>query len=207
MMDTLNPLERLDVDAQRKLLVGSFILFLVLSIVLTIIARPLTTPAAPLGIVSIELAGTAARAEEIFASWSDRARGAFLLVQGLDYLYLLVYPVMLSLACLAAARRREDGIDAPFGSGRRNSRANRRVPWPPHEPLAVLGRYVAFAVLISGILDGIENYALILLLAQQPTDRWAGLAWWAASGKFALLAVGLAYLLAARVIPRRKSAF
>jgi hypothetical protein len=192
----LNPLERLDPDAQVRALYVLGAAFVALSIVLTIIGRPLVTPAAPLGIVSFELAGTAARAQEILASWDERARGAFLFLQGLDYLYLLVYPALLSLGCLAVARRGEGKVHAQFTSRRRGSLF---LP----APLASLGSLIAFAVLVAAPLDGIENYALVRLMAETPTDRWASMAWWAASAKFALIAIGLLYVVLAMASTRR----
>src|SRR5688572_9250587 len=124
-METMNPLERLDPDTQVRGLYVLGAVFIVLTIALSWIGSPLVTPAAPLGIVSFELAGTAARVEEILASWPEHARGAALFLQGLDYLYLLVYPVLLSLGCLAAARRGEGRVHAQYA--RRTGHARRAL--------------------------------------------------------------------------------
>ena len=195
-METMNPLERLDPDTQVRALYVLGAVFVVLTIVLSWIGRPLITPAAPLGIVSFELAGTAARVEEILASWPQHVRGAALFLQGLDDLYLLVYPVLLSLGCLAAARRGEGRVHAQYA--RRTSHAH-RAP----ESVAALGRGIAFAVLAAAPLDGIENFALVYLMAEPPTDRWAAIAWWAAAAKFALIGAALLYIVFAVASSRR----
>jgi hypothetical protein len=59
--------------------------------VLGVIGAPLTTGAAPLGILSLELAGTPARAAAILASWDGAARAAAAWVQVLDTLFPVAY--------------------------------------------------------------------------------------------------------------------
>jgi hypothetical protein len=67
--------------------------------------QPLRTAAAPRGIISLELAGSPESAQRILASWDSAARRNARLSLGLDYIFLLIYALMLSRLCLIVARR------------------------------------------------------------------------------------------------------
>jgi hypothetical protein len=144
-----------------------------LSIALSSIGAALFSEAAPSGIISYEFAGTAAAADRILRSWSPEAREHAMLSLGLDYLYLVVYPAFISLACARVAVRLRD-----------------------NRPTAArLGAWLSWLVLAAGALDAVENYALIRLLVAGASDLWASVAWWCAGPKFALVALGLAFAL------------
>ena len=125
--------------------------------------RALVNDVATNGIVSFELARTLERSDAILRSWSPDARATALLIQGFDYLYLLLYPAWLSLA-----------------AGRLGVRLG--GAWRP------AGAVTAWLVLLAAPLDAVENYALIEQLLHG-ADAWhAGLAWGCAVPKFALIA-------------------
>ncbi len=134
------------------------------------IGQVLATPAAPDGIVSFELAGDAASADAILAAWSDRSREVAFLIQGFDYLYLLVYALWFSLAARLLGGRL-------------------RGAWRS------AGMLVSRLVLIAAPLDAVENYALVQQLLNGASEFHATLAWWCAVPKFALVAAAGAYLL------------
>jgi hypothetical protein len=143
---------------------------------------------APYGIVSFELARTAERAQAIVDSWSDRARASALLSLGLDYLYLVIYPAAIALGAVLVARRL-----APrwrFG--------------------ARFGFLIAWAVVLAGLFDAVENYALIRILQTADLAHWPGLAYHCAVAKFGLVVVGLFYLalggILGVVLPKRRPA-
>jgi hypothetical protein len=104
----------------------------------------------------------------------------------LDYLYLLVYPALLSLACLRTAERFEQEPAVYDGS-----------------TSAMFGRCLAFFVLAAAPLDGIENFALIRALVDGPSDAWAGIAWWCAVGKFLLIVAAVLYVSSALMVQWR----
>ncbi|MFQ5700027.1 MAG: hypothetical protein ACE5IL_17325 [Myxococcota bacterium] len=156
--------------AQPRLLAGLSVLVGVVSVWLWVLGQGLVTPEASQGIVSFELARQLARSGQILDSWSPRARETAMLVQGLDYLYLCLYPAWLSLA---AAR-----LGARLGG--RWSRTGLGVSW------AVLG---------AGPLDAMENYALIQQLIHGPSPLHAPLAWACAVPKFALVALAGIFLV------------
>ena len=156
-------------------------LFVALSVWLFRLDLHLRNDVAVNGIVSFELAANAERAGAIIASWDSRAREAAMLVQGLDYLYLLVYPTLLYLL-----------------AGRVGGRLG--GAWQP------AGTWVARAVLLCAPLDAIENHALIVQMTDGASDRLAHRAWLAAVPKFGLLFLATGFLLAgASVIVARRS--
>jgi hypothetical protein len=92
---------------------------------------------------------------------------------GLDYLFLVLYPAFISLACARVALRLRTG--SPGG--------------------ARLGVMLSWLVPVAGILDAVENYALIRMLIAGPSDLWAGVSWWCATPKFILVGLGLVFAL------------
>jgi hypothetical protein len=148
-------------------------LALFLTIIMQLVGAPLTTAAAPAGIVSYEFAGNLAGAERIIASWNeqDRLRAAFSL--GIDYLYLVVYALAIGTACLKVA-----------------------AAWQAKRPgLARLGHWLGWGQMVAALLDAVENLALVQLLLGSTAPIWPSLAWICAALKFTLVLGGLAYAL------------
>jgi hypothetical protein len=161
-----------DERAQPRLLAVLTLLLLGLSLWLSGLGQALVTDAAPHGIVSYELARHLDRSSAMLASWSADARERAMLLQGIDALYLLVYPAWFSLA---AAR-----LGARLGGAWQRA-----------------GAAVSWAVLLAAPLDAVENHALVRQLLDGPTELHAQLAWWCAVPKFALVGVAAAFLLLA----------
>ena len=115
------------------------------------------------GIVPFELAGTAARAQEIMTAWGADGRRWALLSMWLDFGYMLTYGKLVGLLIERIRSRHGDPIAVqllPIG--------------------AVLG-------------DAVEGDALLKVLGGVDLESNASLARRAALTKFALLAVALAY--------------
>lgn len=159
---------------RRLQLLGVTFLFATLTVWLYQLDRVLRTEVAPQGIVSFELARTAEKSAAILESWSPQAREAVMLLQGLDYLYLVVYPVWLSL--LASTLSESLG-----GTWQR------------------MGLWVSTAVILCAPFDAIENHALIVQVMRGPSAELAGRAWFCASVKFAFFFAALAFIAAAGV--------
>ena len=159
---------------RRLQLLGVTFLFVTLTVWLYQLDRVLHTDAAPQGIVSFELARTAAKSAAILDSWNAEAREAAMLLQGLDFLYLIVYPVWVSLLALSLSER--------LGG-----------TWER------VGLWLATPVLLCAPFDAIENHALILQIMRGPSDTLAVRAWFCAGAKFALLFVGLGYVATAGI--------
>lgn len=165
---------------RRLQLIGVTFVFVTLTVWLYQLDRVLRTEAAPNGIVSFELARTGETSRAILDSWNPQAREAAMLLQGLDYLYLVVYPIWLSLLISSPSER----------LGGTWQRA---------------GLWMSTAVLLCAPLDAIENHALIVQIMRGPSDDLAARAWLCATMKFALLFAGWVYLATAgaTVLARR----
>jgi hypothetical protein len=136
--------------------------------------RPLHTAAAPYGIISLELSGSAAGAQAVLASWDEQARLCAAFVQGLDYLYLCLYGPTLALGCLLAGRvlRRAGRISV----------------------LGRAGRGLCHLQLVAAALDVVENGLLWRMLRGAAGAAEPALAAVFAAGKFALVGAGLVYM-------------
>lgn len=123
----------------------------------------------PDGIFALEFAWSGEQAGEILAAWQGLE--AVVRVQTYwDYLFLICYPLGLSLACAMLA-------DAP---------AN---------PVPMIGMFVAWATLAAAPLDATENLAMLQMVASGASEVGAKLATWCAGLKFTVLLAAVGYLL------------
>jgi hypothetical protein len=127
------------------------------------------------GTVAFEVAGSVTRAEEIVDAWRAEdllANAAF--IDGLDFLFALLYTAAIAGGCVAAA-----------AVWRRRGRA-----W-----LATAGIAIAWAASAAAAFDWTENVALAVSLLDQPASPWPAIALGAAIPKFAGAWAGLLYAL------------
>jgi hypothetical protein len=150
---------------------------LALMTILAVQGAPLRTGAATRGVVSFELPWTAERAAEVKRAWEEgpgdlvaRAKRQI----GIDFAFLLVYPLALSLA---GARLSESPHDGPTLVG------------------APVGVFIAWAVLLAGPLDLVENLAMLRMLGAGVSGGLARLASWCAAVKFTLVFAALGYVV------------
>ena len=169
-----SPFSWINEQAKVWVFIALLLFTLALTVGLSIQGRRLRTPAAPQGIISFELAGTRAAADRIVNSWSPAPRDDAFINLGVDYLYLFLYPLTISLACHLTARRDE--------------RFARRA-W-------IAGAILSWVVLAATPLDATENYALIKVLKSSRSDFWPALARWCAILKFGLIFIGTGYVTA-----------
>lgn len=153
--------------ALARLLAVLTALLLVLSAWLLALDQALVNEQVPQGIISFELAGNIDNAARILAAWSAPQREQAMFIQGLDNLYLLVYPSWLALALTLLAG----------GLGERARRAAAAMAW---------------LILLAVPLDLVENYALLQQLRHGASNTWAMLALACAAPKFALVLLAAA---------------
>jgi hypothetical protein len=171
-----HPLESIPPAKRLRVFVPLLLLTFAVMIVFRIVG-----PDKP-NIVDYELAGSAVRSQAIIDAWSpvDRIHAGFNL--GIDYLYMPLYSSLIALALVWAA-----GV---FRSSAASS----------------IGLLLAWGLWLAACFDAIENVALIVILFNAAAiDPWPPLAAVCAAIKFALIAIGLVYVvvgLAARVIKR-----
>lgn len=156
---------------RRKIFPPVLALTLLVMVVLTRVGDPLTSSAAPNGIISYEFAGSELKAKEILISWGEdgRIHAAFSL--GFDFLFILAYTISIGLACTWAGE------------------VLRERRWP----LGRLGVLFACGVCLAGLLDVIENIGLAAMLLEAVTSPWPQIAAVCATGKFLLIALALLY--------------
>ncbi len=150
-----------------------FIAVLLLGVIFGFVGKPLNTQAAPFGIVSFELAGNLSNASTILSSWDDNTKLRAAFIQGLDFLFIPIYVGVIAL-----------------GSGRASNTLLRKS-WP----LERIGIPLDWAVVFAGVLDCIENIALLRLLFGQPVNPWPQIAFWCAAPKFVIVIVGTIYIV------------
>jgi hypothetical protein len=159
----------------------ALLLTLAVLVALQRLGAPLRTAAATSGIVSFELAGTLSAAQEILRSWGVQGEKNAGINLGLDYLFLFAYAASIGLACILVADK-----------------------FRGDSPIRVVGVLLSWALIVAATLDGIENYALISLLLGSINAALPALARSAALVKFALVFLGLLYVVLAGV-PRSSS--
>lgn len=168
-----HPFETIRPEKRRGIFLPLLAGTLLLMLVMNGIGAVLNTEPARYGIISFEFAASQAKAQAMIESWGTAGlvRAAF--VQGLDFLFPLVYASALSLGCLMAG----------------DVLAVRK--WP----LAGAGRTLAWGIWLAAGLDYVENIGLTLLLLGKGGDVWAMLAAVCAALKFGLIFLGLVYAM------------
>ena len=171
-MRLIPPFEKHSNSARKRAIVVALAFSAILLVAMRTLDAPLRTRVAPRGIVSFELAKNYAASRQILDSWNARAKTHAALSLGLDYLFLIVYALFISLACVQVSKALQ-----------------RRTPL-----LAGPGAVLAWAQFLAAILDAIENLALIHLLLNS-SRRWLPcLARWCAIVKFSIVGAGLIYI-------------
>lgn len=148
-----------------------------LMVVLNAAGANLVNDRAPYGIVSFELAGSSEKAGAILTSWNEAARISAAFNLGLDYLFMLAYAAAIGLGSFLAGE------------------VLARRGWP----LARLGPWLGWGLILAAVCDAIENRALWLVLNSSPGPGMldysaASLARSCALIKFGLIFFGLVYL-------------
>ena len=176
-----HPLESLHSHMLDRMIWPLVVFSLLLLLILNLVGLPLITRAAPYGIVSFELARDEAQASAILASWDQAARLRAAFSLGLDFLFIPLYSAALTLTCLWAARFR---------------RRRQRFPsWLVM--IGIPGIPLAWAQLGAGLLDMVENIALVRMLFGLVNSPWPQIASLCAFTKFILIVAGILYSLTA----------
>ncbi len=174
-MSPRHPFAWLPAYVQKPVFIVLAVAAVLLMAVLQVLGAPLKTDAAPAGIVSFEVAGDLTSTQTILRSWAGTGQVYAGLQLGLDFLFIVAYTGAIALGCALCAQALQD-------------RGWRFAP---------LGLLLAWALFIAGLLDCIENYALIQLLVGSQNALLPLVAQWCAIPKFAIVAAGLVYVVAA----------
>jgi hypothetical protein len=175
-----HPLTLIPHHYRPRLFAFFLVLALVVMVALNVLGAPLQTADAPAGIVSYEFSGNSEGANTILNSWDNRARQYAALNLGLDYLFMPAYSTAIALAAIWVGQ-------------------------------AIGGRSQSFAVWLAwgqwlaALLDATENVALLKMLLDTTAAPWPQLAYWCAAVKFALIFLGLLFVLAGAIYYRLPS--
>jgi hypothetical protein len=129
--------------------------------------QPLMTPAAPSGIISLQLAWTPDNARAMLASWDTDVQLYAAFGLGFDYLFMPAYALALSLGALLAA--------------------GRHPGW-----FSRLGAWVGYGALLAACFDALENLLQFQQLFHGRVDL-ALIVGLSATLKFSLIILGLLY--------------
>ncbi len=176
-MSLHHPFEWLPVSIQKRAFLPLAAAAIVLMIALQILGGPLAERVSG-GIIAYELAGDLTTAQNILRAWGSAGQVYAGLQLGLDYTFIVAYTSAIALGCALVAR----------AFHRKRS------------PFARLGVWLAWALFLAGLLDAIENYALIQLLVGSQDPLLPLIARWCAIPKFAIVGAGLVYVLAAGAV-------
>jgi hypothetical protein len=171
-MTLRHPFGSFSTSGQKWAFIALLILTLMVMAGLNALNGPLKTKVAPAGIVSFELAGDLSQTQRILESWGPTGRINAGLSLGLDYLFLVAYASCIALGCLLVARAASQRLRLPAG----------------------VGMGLAWALFGAGLLDMVENYALIQLLLGSQRAWWPKVARWCALPKFLIVALGIVYV-------------
>jgi hypothetical protein len=129
------------------------------------------------GIIAFEFAGNVDNAEKMKSAWKEEFRDLQLAWRSifLDFLFILAYSTALGLACVLGQELYQS----------HNFGAKLGLPW--------IGGLFAWGVFVAGMLDVIENLALMVVLRGTRHEIWPQLAYSCAALKFALLFAAIWY--------------
>jgi hypothetical protein len=168
-----HPLTLLQPDTQKKGFIILFSLTVLIMVAMNLIGAPLTTASAPSGIVSFELAFSPAQAQEIIDSWSPDAQIRAAFIQGLDFLFPLVYSLALGLGCILVGH----------GSPKLEKSL---VRW---------GTSLAWWLVLAAACDYVENIALVNELFGNVVSPFPQIAGICALFKFFVIILALIFIL------------
>jgi len=158
--------------SNKNILFLSAILTIVVFLSLRGFDSSLHTVHSPNGIVSFEFAKTIETSDLIISSWNANAKMNAGLSLGIDFLFLFAYSIFFVTACLMIANN-----------------------FNQSHLVYKIGIVLAYLLLIAGICDAIENIALIKLLLGSTNEIYPLIAFYFASIKFSIIAVGILYII------------
>ena len=157
----------------KRILIFSGFLTIIIFFSLKYFGNPLITNHAPSGIISFELAKDNDQSIAIISSWDLNAKVNAGLILGIDFLFLVVYSIFFSTACYLVAQKYINKINLLYRTG----------------------LLIAKLQFVAALFDTIENIALIKLLLGSNNSIFPTIAYYFASIKFVIIAIGIIYII------------
>lgn len=124
----------------------------------------------PYGIVSFEFCGFAQSCDAILESWGVSGKNVALVILGMDYLYLVVYPALIASSLFLLRSK----LPLPY----------RRI-----------NTTAIYLCVVIAVADAVENYGLIQIILRGESGSYGVLSSIFASVKFAVLGFTLCCLI------------
>ena len=163
----------LSILTYKRILIFSGFLTIIIFFLLRYFGNPLITNHAPSGIISFELAKDNDQSVAIISSWDLNAKVNAGLILGIDFLFLVVYSIFFSTACYLVAQKYINKINLLYRTG----------------------LLIAKLQFVAALFDTIENIALIKLLLGSNNSIFPTIAYYFASIKFVIIAIGIIYII------------
>lgn len=142
---------------------------ILIAIAMVVVDQELKTNHAPMGIISLQLAGTTQAARLVVYDWHPRERLAAAFGLGLDYLFLLSYSAWFFVGCRWSAER-----------------------WvKPNPSRGNLFAWLSWGAILAALLDGVENVVLLIFLQSDGKSVFYPVAFWCAVVKFLLILMAI----------------
>jgi len=161
------PLTRIPPGRLRRIGVPALVLYVLVLLPFFLIGEPGE-------MVSLQMAGSESKAQEIVGGWSRAETVDMAFLQGLDELQPLVYGLLLAIAAVWAGRRLR----------------GRAAAWAPA---------FAWVAVAAAVLDLLENIGMIVMIRGDVEAPVPTITTVLAIGKFAAIALVLAYVVAGRL--------
>lgn len=169
---SISPFRSMSKTAEKRLTIVLLIAMLLLFSAMRYFDAPLKNQVSKAGIVSFELAKDLQQTKAILNSWNAFSKTSAGISIGLDFLFLMVYAVFISLLI---------------------HKLNESL-WK-HSKLYKIGVMIIWGVFLAAVFDIVENIALIQLLLGDLQQKWSSIAYYFAVLKFGLLAFGLFFIV------------
>ncbi len=168
-----SPFRNLSEKNEKKLTFSLVYLFIISMIALRYFNIYIDGVKAPYGIVSFEFAGSLENSLEIINSWSTLGKICAGLSLGYDFLFLIIYTLLISLFI--------HKLNVRLWTGK---------------SFYKIGEILIWSMFLTAAFDAIENVSLIKLLVGSHKQYWSSIAFTFATLKFILIAIALLYLIA-----------
>ena len=157
----------------KRTLIISGLLTIIIFLTLGYFDKSLITETVPSGIISFELAKTFEQSHAMLSSWDLNAKINAGLSLGIDFLFLIVYSIFFATACYLVSQKYINKNNWIYKTG-------------------ILLAKLQF---IAALFDTIENIALIKLLLGSNNSIFPIIAYYFASIKFMIIAIGIIYII------------
>jgi len=170
-----SPYNTTSASFRKKMLYWSGIFTVVLILIMRLLDQSLVAPGdeIPDGMVAFELTNNIHDARIMVDMWGEKGRLVAAFSLGIDYLFLISYSVFLGLIAFIIGKRL-------------NGRSGL---------LSKPGYVLSWLMILAGVYDSIENFALIRILTGCQYSMWATTAYYFATIKFTIIFITLAYIV------------